>query len=205
MHKKTIPHPLPSYCINELTNNIKQSSILATWIDNKFSSVNKSTYSISNPLVLSMSNSVWFFSVTLMYNLDRFNLCIWSFSVLFYLNLPWLGKSRIECSKILRQNLLTLQLPQYQPIKRIKVCKNRTIDYKLCTRIRSWTKCLKNQPCDVIKMREMRGEVGKKPLKKEMDNPSFLWRHMGDLIKVKNIGKCQIVSQGSITNVLWWF
>ena len=37
-----------------------------------------------------------------------------------------------------------------------------------------WTKCLKNQPCNVIKMREMRGEVGKKNLKKEMDNPSFL-------------------------------
>ena len=30
--------------------------------------------------------------------------------------------------------------------------------------------CLKNDPCDVIKMREMRGEVGKKPPKKEMDN-----------------------------------
>ena len=39
-----------------------------------------------------------------------------------------------------------------------------------------WTKYLKNQPCDVIKMREMWGEVGKTP-KKEIDNPSFLWRH----------------------------
>ena len=28
--------------------------------------------------------------------------------------------------------------------------------------------------CDVIKMREMRGEVGQKPAKKEMDNHSFL-------------------------------
>ena len=28
------------------------------------------------------------------------------------------------------------------------------------------------------KMREMRGEVGKKTAKKEMDNHSFLWRHM---------------------------
>ena len=25
----------------------------------------------------------------------------------------------------------------------------------------SWTKCLKNQPCDVIKIRKMGGEVGK--------------------------------------------
>ena len=32
--------------------------------------------------------------------------------------------------------------------------------------------------CDVIKMRQMRGEVGKKPHKKEMDDYSFLWRHM---------------------------
>jgi hypothetical protein len=32
---------------------------------------------------------------------------------------------------------------------------------------RKLTKCLKNKPCDVIEMREMRGEVGKKiPLKK---------------------------------------
>ena len=36
-------------------------------------------------------------------------------------------------------------------------------------------KCVKNQLCDVIIMREMRGEVGKKTLKKWMDNPSFLW------------------------------
>ena len=39
---------------------------------------------------------------------------------------------------------------------------------------RSWTKCLKNQPCDVIKMREMIGELGKKTPKKEMDSPLFL-------------------------------
>ncbi len=38
----------------------------------------------------------------------------------------------------------------------------------------SWTTCLKNQPCDVIKMREVRREVGKKTPKKEVDNPSFL-------------------------------
>ena len=36
------------------------------------------------------------------------------------------------------------------------------------------TKCSKNQPCNVIEMREMRGEVGKKTHKKDMDNPSFL-------------------------------
>ena len=35
-------------------------------------------------------------------------------------------------------------------------------------------KCLKNQPCDIIKIREMRGEVRKNAPKKEMDNPSFL-------------------------------
>ena len=35
-------------------------------------------------------------------------------------------------------------------------------------------KSLKNQPRDVIKMIEMRGEVGKKTPKKEIDNPSFL-------------------------------
>ena len=28
--------------------------------------------------------------------------------------------------------------------------------------------------CDIIKMREMKGEVGKKIPKKEIDNPSFL-------------------------------
>ena len=33
--------------------------------------------------------------------------------------------------------------------------------------------CVKNDPCDAMKMREMRGEVGKKTPKKEMDNPSF--------------------------------
>ena len=37
-----------------------------------------------------------------------------------------------------------------------------------------------NQLCDVIKMRDMRGEVEKKTPKKEMDNPSFLRRHMAD-------------------------
>ena len=32
----------------------------------------------------------------------------------------------------------------------------------------------KNEPCDVMKMMEMRREVRKKTNKKEMDNPSFL-------------------------------
>ena len=41
----------------------------------------------------------------------------------------------------------------------------------------------KNQPCYIIKMREMRGEVGKKPLKKEIDNPLFLWRHMAEFLR----------------------
>ena len=36
-----------------------------------------------------------------------------------------------------------------------------------------WSKSLINQTCDVIKMREMRGEIGKKTPKKEMDSPSF--------------------------------
>ena len=33
---------------------------------------------------------------------------------------------------------------------------------------------------DIIKRREMRGEVEKKPLKKEIDNHSFLGRHMSN-------------------------
>ena len=35
-------------------------------------------------------------------------------------------------------------------------------------------KVSQKQPCDVIKMRKMKGEVGKKPPKKEMVNHSFL-------------------------------
>ena len=38
--------------------------------------------------------------------------------------------------------------------------------------IMTWKK-IKNQPCDVINMREMRGKVGKKAPQKEIDNPSF--------------------------------
>ena len=34
--------------------------------------------------------------------------------------------------------------------------------------------CLKNLLCDIIKMREIRGEEGKETPKKEMDNPLFL-------------------------------
>ena len=37
----------------------------------------------------------------------------------------------------------------------------------------SGTKCLKNQPCDVLKIREMRGEVGKKTPKKIWIIPHF--------------------------------
>ena len=50
-------------------------------------------------------------------------------------------------------------------------------------RMYKWTKfkllqnCVKNDTCDVIKMRKMRGEVGKKTSKKEMENPSYLLRH----------------------------
>ncbi len=40
--------------------------------------------------------------------------------------------------------------------------------YDIIIRIGMGTKCLKNQPCDVTKMREMRGEVGKKTLTKKM-------------------------------------
>ena len=43
-----------------------------------------------------------------------------------------------------------------------------------------WKNIEKNQTCDVIKTREMREEVGKKPHKKEMENHSFLWRHIDD-------------------------
>ena len=33
--------------------------------------------------------------------------------------------------------------------------------------------CVKNDPCDVNEIREMRGEVGKKTPQKKMDNTSF--------------------------------
>ena len=39
------------------------------------------------------------------------------------------------------------------------------------------TKYLKNQKCDVIKIREIRGEVGKKTPKKEMENHSLRHRN----------------------------
>ena len=41
----------------------------------------------------------------------------------------------------------------------------------LCDLCDNRTKCLKNQPCNVIKMMKMRGEVEKKTPKKDMDNP----------------------------------
>ncbi len=34
--------------------------------------------------------------------------------------------------------------------------------------IGNFTKCLNNQPCNAIKMREMRGEVGDKPKRRHM-------------------------------------
>ena len=40
----------------------------------------------------------------------------------------------------------------------------------------SFRKQLKNQICDVIKMKEMRGKVTKEPFKKELDNYSFSLR-----------------------------
>ncbi len=38
---------------------------------------------------------------------------------------------------------------------------------KQVTQIGNFTKSIKNQPCDVMKMREMRGEVGKKTSKRD--------------------------------------
>ena len=40
----------------------------------------------------------------------------------------------------------------------------------------------KNQPYNVITMGEMRGEVDKKTPKKDVDNPSLLWRHLADFL-----------------------
>ena len=57
----------------------------------------------------------------------------------------------------------------------VKSCKNGITAEQLQVFVVS-----KNHTCDVIKMREMRGEVGKKIPKKYMDNPSFLCRHMHD-------------------------
>ena len=48
---------------------------------------------------------------------------------------------------------------------------------RFISKVSNFTKCLKNQPCYIIKMREMRGEVGKNTPNKEIDNPSFLCRH----------------------------
>ena len=46
--------------------------------------------------------------------------------------------------------------------------------------------CVKNDLRDVIKMREMRGEVRKKTHKKKMDIPLFLWRHMDTIWALSN-------------------
>ena len=48
------------------------------------------------------------------------------------------------------------------------VSRYRTVNFCVYKTNGNCTKCLKNQPCEVIKMREMRGEVGKKTPKKEM-------------------------------------
>ena len=50
----------------------------------------------------------------------------------------------------------------------------RTIPGEFPDKTHIVSKLCKNDPCDVIKMKEIRGEVGKKTPKKEMDNPSFL-------------------------------
>ena len=47
----------------------------------------------------------------------------------------------------------------------------------------NWTKCLKNQLCDVIKMSEMLGKMGKKTSKKEMDNHSFFMTSHGCFLR----------------------
>ena len=44
----------------------------------------------------------------------------------------------------------------------------------LHTKSRQSPNCVKNDPCHVIKMWELRGVVGKKTPKKEIDNPTFL-------------------------------
>ena len=59
---------------------------------------------------------------------------------------------------------------KHQLIKLRQYIQKTDFDWFIC----SGTKCLKNQPCDVIKIREMRGKVGMKTPKKEMDNHSFL-------------------------------
>ena len=47
------------------------------------------------------------------------------------------------------------------------------INFKNFEYSRQRPNCVKNDPCDVIKMREMRGEVGKKPLKERWIIPHF--------------------------------
>ena len=50
----------------------------------------------------------------------------------------------------------------------------KVLHFDIFTHFGRGRKSLKNQPRDVIKMREMSGEVVKKTPKKEMDNPLFL-------------------------------
>ena len=56
-------------------------------------------------------------------------------------------------------------------IKRIRPIVSVVNDIPCTKQNKSFSKCLKNQPCDVIKMRDERS--GKKPSK--MDNPSFFF------------------------------
>ena len=61
--------------------------------------------------------------------------------------------------------------------------------YSLRGCIKQSPNCVKNDPCDVIKIREMRGEVGKKTPKKEIDNPSFFdvtWLILSHFVKIVN-------------------
>ena len=48
------------------------------------------------------------------------------------------------------------------------------------TMVRNWTKCLKNQPHDVIKMRDYPSLFGGFSFSLLLSSPSFLWRHMAD-------------------------
>ena len=50
----------------------------------------------------------------------------------------------------------------------------KAMPFKFKYRYRRGEKYLKNQPCDVIKRREMKGEMEKKTPKKKMDNSIFL-------------------------------
>ena len=77
---------------------------------------------------------------------------------------------------------------------------------KIC----NFTKCLKNQPCNVIKMREMRGEVGKKPLKKRWIIPNFMtshgwfFRHFVKLPKIYKNLLCLYKNINYVCYLIWF-